>query len=80
MTSKATTELLDSLHGELARQLTARIKSGEATASDLNVARQFLKDNGIDAVPREASPLTELAKSLPFPSAEDFADEDHTLQ
>lgn len=78
--TKATTTALDDLHGALAKQLIDKIKTGEATAADLNVARQFLKDNGIDAVPREASPLTDLAKSLPFPSAESIADEDHLIQ
>ena len=38
---------------------------------DLNVARQFLKDNGIDALPAEGSPLSELVGTLP-----DFSDAD----
>lgn len=80
MTTKATQDALDKLHGELARALADRIKSGEATASDLNVARQFLKDNGIDAIPRDASPLADLAKSLPFQSTDDIIDEEQTIQ
>jgi len=36
------------------------------TASELNVARQLLKDNGIDAVPVEGSPLKSLLDELPF--------------
>lgn len=75
--SKATQDILDALHGQLAKTLTDKIKNGEATAADLNVARQFLKDNGVDAVPREASPLAELAAALPFPS--DNQDEDRFL-
>jgi hypothetical protein len=78
--TKATSTTLEELHGELARQLAAKIKSGEATAADLNVARQFLKDNGIDAVRQPANPLDDLAKTLPFLSAESIADDEHTIQ
>lgn len=74
--SKATTELLDALHGALADKLKAKILDGTATAADLSVARQFLKDNGIDAIARPGSPLDGLVKSLPFPSADDIAAED----
>jgi hypothetical protein len=64
--SKAKTEALESLHGALAKALAQKIKEGTATAADMAVARQFLKDNGIDAIPKEASPLATLADSLPF--------------
>lgn len=74
--SKATTEALDALHGALAENLKIKIADGTATAADLSVARQFLKDNGIDAVPRPGNPISELAKSLPFPSADDIAAEE----
>lgn len=77
MTKKtASQEALEQLHAALAKSLAEKIASGEATASDLNVARQFLKDNGIDAVPREGSPLDDLAKSLPFQSSDEISDED----
>ena len=56
------------------RELPFRVKDPEAKSADLNVARQFLKDNGIDALPVENSPLSDLVKSLP-----DFADEDTDL-
>lgn len=71
---KATTEALEGLHGAVAKALADKIKEGSATAADLAVARQFLKDNGIDAVPRKGTPLGDLADSLPFPG-EDDADE-----
>ena len=64
-------DLLKQLHSGLAEQLLAKVASGEATASDLNVARQFLKDNGIDNVPKKGSPLDNLAHSLPFTQSED---------
>jgi len=38
----------------------------DVTASELNVARQLLKDNGIDCVPVEGSPLQSLIDELPF--------------
>jgi len=65
---------MDLLHRTLAENLLSRVKDPEAKSGDLNVARQFLKDNGIDALPVENSPLSDLVKSLP-----DFADEDTDL-
>ena len=60
-----------SLHKTLAENLPLRIKDPEAKSSDLNVTRQFLKDNGIDAVPVEGLPLSDLVRTLP-----DFSDAD----
>ncbi|MGQ0621490.1 MAG: hypothetical protein ACT4QA_16475 [Panacagrimonas sp.] len=48
--------LLAQIHEGLARDLLSKIKSGEATAADLSVARQFLKDNAIQAKPVQGSP------------------------
>ena len=59
------------LHKTLAENLLLHIQNPEAKSSDLNVARQFLKDNGIDAVPVEGSPLSDLVATLP-----DFSDAD----
>lgn len=65
--SKATKEALDALHGALAKSLADKIAKGEATAADLAVARQFLKDNGVDAIPRDNdNALDKLRSSLPF--------------
>lgn len=57
---------LPRLHEILAEELTRRILSGEATSADLNVARGFLKDNGIEAGTEQSDPLADLAKTLPF--------------
>ena len=57
---------LKELHGVLAEELLKRVKDPEAKSSDLNVARQFLRDNNIDAVPTENSPLEKLIEELPF--------------
>ena len=59
------------LHKTPAENLLLRIQGPEAKSSDLNVTRQFLKDNGIDAVPVEGSPLSDLVRTLP-----DFSDAD----
>jgi hypothetical protein len=59
-------EKLKELHGVLAEELLKRVKDPEAKSSDLNVARQFLRDNNIDAVPTENSPLEKLIEELPF--------------
>ncbi len=67
---------LSELHKELAKTLLKRVKDGTATAADLSVARQFLKDNGIEAVPREGKPLGELAKNLPQFGPDDLDDQD----
>ena len=58
-------EILKTIHYELAKHILDLIKSGEAKAGDLNVARQFLKDNGIECIPVENSPMTELMNNLP---------------
>jgi hypothetical protein len=66
--SAATKDFLALLHQELALQLTEKIKSGSATAADMAVARQFLKDNGIEAAPAPGSPLEKLqnaSRTLP---------------
>tara|TARA_R100001082_G_scaffold73392_1_gene42160 strand:+ start:443 stop:652 length:210 start_codon:yes stop_codon:yes gene_type:complete len=57
---------LETLHNKLAEDLLLRIESGEASSAELNVARQFLKDNGIDSSLQQDNPLINLAKTLPF--------------
>ena len=69
-------KILEDLHKTLAQELLDRIKSGEEKASILNVARQFLKDNGIEAIPVADSPLKSLIDELPF----DTEDEEETIQ
>lgn len=57
---------LKELHNELAEKLLAKVRDEEVTASELNVARQFLRDNGVDAMPTDDSPLKSLMNELPF--------------
>ncbi|AHI29716.1 hypothetical protein [Marinobacter similis] len=57
--------LLADLHLAITEQLLERVKTGVATASELNVARQMLKDNNIELRPNATSPLGKLADALP---------------
>jgi hypothetical protein len=59
-------KVLKDLHALLCDELVRRIRSGEASPSDLNVARQLLKDNCIDQMALEGTPVLKLAQSLPF--------------
>lgn len=63
-------EKLKELHEELAKVLLERVKDVDAKSADLNVARQFLKDNNIDAVPTGDNPLQKLMEELPFDEKE----------
>jgi len=62
---------MDILHEAVTQELLLRVRSGEATASELSVAVKFLKDNGasLDAIMAE-SPMDNLLKDLPFEVAE----------
>lgn len=59
-------ELQEQIHKALAESLLQKIKSGEATPAELGVARQYLKDNGVTAVPADGTPLRNLTEILPF--------------
>lgn len=64
-------KILDALHAGVAQDLLAKVKSGEATASELSVATKFLKDNGAcyDVITTE-SPMAGLLEALPFDEKE----------
>jgi hypothetical protein len=64
--SKETEKKLSDLHNKLTDTLLERIRDPEVKASDLNVARQFLKDNNIDCAPTETNSIGKLAEELPF--------------
>lgn len=63
--AKATDDALSALHGAIADELARKISDGSATAADLAVARQFLKDNGISAVNSPSTPLGNLVDQMP---------------
>ena len=58
-------EKLEQLHEVLTQELLARIQQGEAAPALLNVARQFLRDNGIESLALPGSPLNDLLSQLP---------------
>ena len=60
---------LKSLQSLLIDEFIARIESGEAAPSDLNAARQLLKDNGIHAGLSKDNPMESLVNLLPFDEA-----------
>ena len=59
-------EKLYGLQDLLIDEFITRIKSGEASPSDLNAARQLLKDNQINATVSNDNPLANLVSMLPF--------------
>ena len=64
---------MDTLHDAVTQELLLRVKSGEATASELSVAVKFVKDNGasLDVITAE-SPMAGLLESLPFDTVENI--------
>lgn len=60
-------QLIDTLHAAVTQELLLRVRSGEATASELSVAVKFLKDNGasLDVIMAE-SPMANMLNDLPF--------------
>ena len=58
-------EQLADLHLGLALLLKEKLDDGTITTSELNVLRQFLKDNQISAQPVEGTPFGDLVSSLP---------------
>ena len=63
-------KILDQLHVELGEELLEKLRSGKARASDLNVCRQFLKDNSYEVPPTQENPLRDLVDKLPFEDEE----------
>jgi hypothetical protein len=64
-------EINSAIHLALARKLLDRIQSGEVSAADLSVARQYLKDNNVDATREQNPHMIPLAHELP--DNDDFA-------
>ena len=65
MAKQTTTDVLSELHAGLAHLFMERLREGSLGTAELNILRQFLKDNQINAQPTEGSEFGELAKSLP---------------
>jgi len=60
-----TSEVLSDLHADLALHLKSRLDDGSISTSELNILRQFLKDNGISAQPVAGTNFGDLVASLP---------------
>ena len=71
--STATKDAMESLHKMLAETLIDRMKDADVKAGDLNVARQFLKDNHIEGMAVENSPRAALVKTVPDVNEDDTA-------
>lgn len=61
---------MEQLHEELAHRLLETVRDPESKASEMNVVRQFLKDNDMTALPTDNSVMKQILKELPFD--EDF--------
>jgi len=59
---------LEELHELLATILLDKIRDPECKSAELNVARQFLKDNDVTAIPTDEKALAQLLEDLPFDS------------
>lgn len=64
-------ELLSTLWDLTVRSLITRIESGDHTTQDLSIARQMLRDHGMNIDKTEETPLTHLSEILPFPHDEE---------
>ena len=65
MAKNSTPEVLSELHAGLAHLFMERLREGTLGTAELNILRQFLKDNQINAQPTEGSEFGELAKAVP---------------
>lgn len=88
MTNKELEAFLNSLHHKLAESLLDRLENGvkvvtkqgdvetaDISPADLNVIRQFLKDNNVNGIVTDDNPLGKLAKhALP----KTFGEDDHS--
>jgi len=75
--SKATGDLMESLHGAVCATLLARVNDPEAKPADISNAIKFLKDNGIDQVPTEDNGIGKMLEGLPFDTLMDSALDSH---
>ena len=60
-----TSRVLSDLHSDLAYHLKSKLDDGSISTSELNILRQFLKDNGISAQPVAGTGFGDLVASLP---------------
>tara|TARA_R100000458_G_C8277649_1_gene253258 strand:+ start:2396 stop:2617 length:222 start_codon:yes stop_codon:yes gene_type:complete len=63
--------LFTQLHEELGQVLLEKLRDPDIKSADLNVIRQFLKDNDVVAIPTDSNALGSLLEELPFDEATD---------
>ena len=63
--------LFTQLHEELGQVLLEKLRDPDIKSADLNVIRQFLKDNDVVAIPTDSNALGSLLEELPFDEAID---------
>ena len=63
--NRASESALAELHGVVAKLLTSRLQSGDASTADINAAIKFLKDNGIDCAGSVTPDVQDLVANLP---------------
>jgi hypothetical protein len=65
VSTRATEDQFNELHGLVTKELILRIQSGEATTQDIRAACDWLAKNNVTGLPVSGSPLAELFASLP---------------
>ncbi len=65
MSTRATEDQFNELHGLVTKELILRIQSGEATTQDIRAACDWLAKNNVTGLPVSGSPLAELFATLP---------------
>ncbi len=65
MSTRATEDQFNELHGLVTKELILRIQSGEATTQDIRAACDWLSKNNVTGLPVSGSPLAELFATLP---------------
>jgi hypothetical protein len=63
--------LFTQLHEELGQVLLEKLRDPDIKSADLNVIRQFLKDNDVVAIPTDSNALGSLLDELPFDEVTD---------
>lgn len=62
---------LNDLYKGLCIAMQEKLASGDATAQDLNVIRQFLRDNNITSIAIKGSPIANVVENFPFQDEND---------
>lgn len=68
-------ELMERLWDLTVHTLIDRITVGSASAQELNIARQMLKDHSVTVADVEESPLGDLSDLIPFPKHQTTEDD-----